>query len=239
MESQGCYLRCIKGCANGVCPNWADPEVCYEYQSRIGCNVSCYFQCKNTYDDQTQTSYYDKQCGFFINEPVTVRDSNGSCTGTQRGGPYTLRGSGTASISVAFPLQAGTYEICAGTTRIGDPVTVSACGGTELCSLSLPTNALLVDQGVNKDLSVTLSNVGAGGTYALTLERWEDDAHTVSMTIPSSLHLPDPAEVTVAADASVSFDLSAVTAETEGGQGHWANVIVKATICIVYVRSGL
>ena len=53
VEVQGCYLRCIKGCTNGVCPNWAEVEVCYEYQNRIDCNVSCYNQCYGSYDDET------------------------------------------------------------------------------------------------------------------------------------------------------------------------------------------
>ena len=111
-------------------------------------------------------------------------------------------------------------------TLIGT-VEVTACGNP-LCSISIPTNSFQVDQGVDNALTITLSSVDAGGTYTLSLNRWEDDAHTVSLDVPSSIQLPSPAEVTVGVNDSVSFDLSALDPQAVLGQTHWSNIIILA-----------
>ncbi len=223
-ELQYCYLRCVKGCTNGVCPNWAEIEVCYEYQNRIDCNIACYNDCKSTYNQETYTSYYEKRCGFVIHEPITVKtDAGNDCEGSSLG-EYELTGAGTAAISIPLPLAAGSYDICAGTTLI-ETVTVQSCG-EPVCTISIPTNSFLADRGIDSSLSVTLSNIDAGGQYDLTLKRWEDDEHTIPLDIPISLNVP--AQTSVAENGSISFDLDTTNPQDEDGQSHWANIIIKA-----------
>jgi hypothetical protein len=139
-----------------------------------------------------------------------------------------MTGAGTAGMDITMPFETGTgtytYDICAGSTFI-QRVTV-ADGGTK-CSLTLLQNALIANQGSNSALNVTLSNQNAGGVYDIALKRYEDDAHTIELSVPGSLQ--DPPNQTVAANGIVSFNINAQDAQPEQEINNWANVIIKAT----------
>jgi hypothetical protein len=63
--------------------------------------------------------------------------------------------------------------------------------------------------------------------YDITLKRYEDDAHTIELSVPGSLQ--DPPNQTVAANGFVSFNINAQDAQPEQEINNWANVIIKAT----------
>jgi len=201
--------------------------VCYEYQNRIDCNRSCYTQCADSYNPATQTSWYNKLCGFTINEPITLRNTSTNCTGDIQG-TYTLTGAGTAGIGITMPFETGTeshsYDICAGSTFI-QRITVEDCGAG--CSITLPTNALIANQGTNTSLNVTLANQDAGGDYTISLKRYEDDYHAAELAVPSSLDYP--LEKNVSTNGSTSFTIDAINPQAEEGLTHWANIIIKAS----------
>jgi hypothetical protein len=228
VELQGCSLHCIKGCLNGLCDGWQTEEKCYELRNRATCNVSCFNQCADSYNPLTETSYYSKLCGFSINEPLTLKNAGSpACTGSIKN-TYTLTGAGTAGIDITMPFESGTgtytYDICAGSTFI-QRVTVRD-GGAK-CSLTLLQNALIANQGSNSSINVTLANQSAGGDYDIILKRYQDDAHTIELSVPGSLQ--DPPLQTVAANGSVAFNINAIDPQAEMGVNNWANVIIKAT----------
>jgi len=126
-------------------------------------------------------------------------------------------------MSIPLPLAEGTYEICAGTTRIGDAIEVEA-SGRSVCRVKVPTSSFLVDQGVNDSLENLTVEADTDGKYALSLEC--PDSEQNPLPAPGSLQVP--AAVTVTGGISEPFSISAINPQPEGGQMHWVNVIVKA-----------
>ena len=224
-ELHDCYLECVRGCACDVCANWGDEEVCYEYQSRIACSIVCYNQCYYSYDQETQTAAYDKRCGFGISETIRILESDdGNCGTGSEVDSFTLKGVGTPSVSRPLPLDAGIYELCAGTALI-DMIEVENCTGPE-CKILLPTNLLTVIENIDENLEnieVETDSLN-DGNYTLSLFQWNYD-HSATSPAPTSLSIP--ASVSVSS-GSGTFNLSATTPQPVGDENHWINITIRA-----------
>ena len=108
---------------------------------------------------------------------------------------------------------------------------VNDCG-EPACGIYLSQDGFQLNQGNNATLSVSLANFNGGGPYTLSLHRFEDDEHTISMSVPAFLNIPS--DVSVAGNGMVTFDISAISPQPDGEQTNWANVILRAegpTLC--------
>jgi hypothetical protein len=222
---QSCYIKCINGCRNGFCVDW-DAGVCEGYLKEIECNKRAYLQCENGYNPETEESSIDMECGFEIDEQtITIRQSTGFCTGMIVDGPHTLEGVGTAVRSIPLPLAIRSYDICSayGTDPI-KTVMVNNCGFA--CRLMISEDTFRVDPGFNSSMLITIES-DLPGIYGLSLERWEDDAHTIGMDLPDSLTVPVSVSVPSFFIPAV-IPINATNPQAEGSQTNWSNVMVKA-----------
>jgi hypothetical protein len=219
-ELQDCYLGCTRGCACELCLAWNHEEVCYEYQNRIACSIKCYNTCYYSYDSETHTSTYEKWCGYTISEPLTLKDAQtGDTLDT-----FTLDGVGTASMNRSLPLSAGTYEIYAGSTPVGDVLNVASASGNK-CRILIPQSLYEVTRGVNETLSGITLESDVNGAYTLSLERRDENQNPILPFSPSSLQVASPVTVT---GGSGTFNLNAVNPQPVGLRNFWANLVIKA-----------
>ena len=216
---QRCYQSCIRRCSNGVCVEMG--TICVVDSYKEDCNTQCTEECHTNWNPAAQTSWYNKACGFQLNENVDVRASTGSCSG-EIVYSYIMTGAGTAGITIPAPIEAGSYDVCVGTNLI-KTISVSSCGG-EACSISIP-QPFVLNQGASGVLPATLTTTESGKTFSLSFERWNDNAHTVPLSVPYFLSVPSPLSTE---SSKTTFDIAATNSQPAGDQTHWANVIVRA-----------
>ena len=222
MPVQRCYQVCIRRCSNGVCLQWETQ--CRLEQLQCGCNQDCFDECEQNFDTTTRTSFFREQCGFPIAERIEVRVSDGTCTGALEVS-QDLTGRGTAAANVPLPLAPGMYDVCVSGSLL-QTVTVANCG-VPACNLTLPGGRLALARGHDATFFAGLANMMGGGSYTLSLHRFEDNAHTVELSVPPFLQLPLP--ITVGADSTTPFQIVATNPQPADGMNHWANVILRAT----------
>ena len=222
---QDCWQVCLRRCSNGACLEWETRCDATGYQN--ACGADCADQCAANWDAATTTTFFTAPCGFSINDVIQVRDSDGGqCGGTVRA-TRTLTGAGTVATNIALPLDPGTYDICINGNLI-QTVTVEACP-QPACAIQVPANVWQLMIGVDMDLAITIATSdGAGGTYTLTLHRYEDDSHTTTLPLPPFVTV-DPSSVTVANSSSAGAILKATNPQPVNGQDHWPGLIIRAT----------
>jgi len=84
----------------------------------------------------------------------------------------------------------------------------------------------VLTRGESASLAIELANLSAGGEYALSLRRYEDDAHTIELSVAPFLSVDTPA--TLAEDGVVTVDLVATNPQPVGEQSIWTNVMLIA-----------
>ena len=200
----------IGNCINGILFPWNE-MTCLNFSRITACNFHCFNDCSA--DCAGGNAFYNRSCGFSMDEEITMRvpDGTGGCTGDVKR-QRTLIGDGTAYVPMAVPLQAGSYDLCSGTQFIGT-VVVEACG-EPTCSLAVHGD-FTVDHGANGTLEVTLEDLNAGDTYALSLKRWADDGHTTTeLDVPDYLEIDLATDqVTVGSNGTATFNITATNAE--------------------------
>jgi len=217
---QSCYNTCIRRCSNGLCMQW--DTVCNVTGLQTVCDQRCVSECEDNFDAATQTSFFNRTCGHEILDQVEVRQSDGTCSGSLISS-RTVRGAATASINLSAHLLPGNYDLCLNGDLIKS-FAVQDCGAA--CRINIHQNRLLLNQGVNASLPFEVENIGSGGTYSLSVHRFEDDAHTIPLSVPSFISLPSSASVSES--VSVSLNINVNDPQPEAGQWHWANIIVRA-----------
>lgn len=220
VQMQECYQKCIQRCANGVCIRWE--TVCNLTENATYWGNQCFYQCNATYDNLTRTAYYNRSCGFNMEDVIDIRVSNGMCTGRPVNS-YNLSGAGTGAIKVPVPMLAGSYDICVN-SKLVKTIKVLDCGPA--CTVNIPRNTFVLDQGIDGYFEVELSNYEAGGTYYFTLERWEDAERTIPMTVPAFLQVSP--SLFVGVNATAPFNITAINPQPEDNITHWGGVILKA-----------
>jgi hypothetical protein len=219
MTLQRCYNICVRRCTNGVCLDWE--SVCETQTLVTDCDVSCFDQCEQNFNPVTHTSTYTQACGQPIAETLELRQGTDSCTGALVE-TYFLSGVGTAGIGLNAPLIPGTYVLCLGGEVIKS-FEIQSCGSR--CRVRLQSNEWLLTAGLNGTFVVEVESAAAGGTYSVSLNRFEDNAHTVPLPVPG--FLSGPAAVAVPDVGAASFPLTATNPQPVDGQTHWSNVIVR------------
>lgn len=214
---QQCYHVCVQRCSNGLCVQWETR--CERSRIEHECGVSCFDQCDANADPLTHRSFFQRRCGFPISETVQVRSSDGACTGTTIS-THNLSGAGAVAVNLPLPLTPGSYDVCHGTTLLRT-VAVQDCG-VPACSLTVADVRFVLTRGHDASISVDLAATPEGGSFSLSLHRFDDDAHTVPLGIPPFLAAPSLA----VADTAVT--VSAVDPQPVSGQTHWANVLLIA-----------
>jgi hypothetical protein len=218
----GCWQICLRRCSNGLCLEWETQ--CGVTGTQTDCTTYCFNQCFANFEPVTRTNYFESPCGFAIDEPVEIRSSDGACTGALVTGRQ-LVGAGSAAANVTLPLTPGDYDVCSNGALV-QTITVDPCV-QPACAVVVPQNVWSLRQGVDASLPVTLaSNAAAGGSYSISLLRFEDDAHTVDMALPPFITAPE--SLTVAAGGSLDFDLVATDPQPVGRQVQWPGVIIRA-----------
>ena len=217
---QRCYNHCVRRCSNGACLQW-------ETRCAVGdlvtdCDVSCFEQCEQTFDPVTRTSTFVQACGQAITETLDLRQSGEECAGPLVES-YALSGVGTAGIALHAPLTPGNYVLCLG-ADILESFAIEACGPR--CRVRLDTNEWPLTPGGDRTFAVGIESSAGGGEYSVSLLRFEDDAHTIPLSVPGFLSAPPTVEVPDGGTAS--FWLSATNPRPIGVQTHWSNVIVRA-----------
>lgn len=218
---QQCYQTCLRRCVNGVCMEWETRCELSELQGQ--CAEQCFGECADNVDP-AGTSYFSQACGFTVADTVEMRVADGACGGGLVTA-HELSGAGTAVRNLPLPLGPGEYDVCIGGELL-TTVSVRDDCGVPACSLSANSQQLTLARGGDGSLSVELSNLLAGGTYQLELRRYEDDAHSVELSVPTFLSLAET--VFVAANALETIALNATNAQPEGGLRQWTNVMLIA-----------
>jgi len=219
---QQCYQTCVRRCVNGVCFEWETRCELSELQSQ--CADQCFTHCSENVDPDTSTSFFEQSCGFAIVGNVEVRAADGACGGSVIA-VYELSGAGTVARNIPLPLTPGDYELCFDGTLLNS-VAVRADCGVPACSLVPAAPRLVLTRGASDALSIELANLSAGGEYALSLRRYEDDAHTIELSVAPFLFVDTPA--IVAENGVVTFDLVATNSQPLGEQWLWTNVMLIA-----------
>jgi len=217
-----CWQVCLRRCSNGACIQWETR--CTIDGTQTQCANNCFNQCSASFEPAAALSSFVSPCGFPIDEAIDVRSSDGTCTGALIS-TQNLTGAGTAAANVSLPLVPGLYDLCVG-TRLVQTITVDPCA-QPACAVRLPSNAWSLLQGAGETFPVTLATSDtAGGTYSVSLVRFEDDAHTMTMPLPPFVSAP--AEVTAPNGGSASFDLMATDPQPVGSQVRWPGLMIRA-----------
>lgn len=218
---QQCYQTCLRRCVNGVCMEWETRCELSELQSQ--CADQCFGECADNVDP-AGTSYFSQACGFAVADSVEIRVADGACGGGLVS-VHEVSGAGTAVRNLPLPLGPGEYDVCVGGELLATTSVRDDCG-VPACSLSAATQQLTLARGADGTLAVELSNLLAGGTYGLELRRYEDDAHSIELSVPTFLSLAET--IFVAENAIETVALSAIDAQPEGGIRQWTNVMLIA-----------
>jgi hypothetical protein len=148
--------------------------------------------------------------------------ADGSCLG-EVVESVSVEGFGTAAAGVVVPLTPGTYELCL-ESEIVTSFTVMDCGAA--CRISTVQNVLSLWRGRDSSLPFEIESAGAGGSFLLSLNRFEDDGRTIPMDVPPFLSVPQSVDVI---DGVVTpFTVTAQDPQPVGDQFFWGNVIVRA-----------
>lgn len=217
-----CWQVCLRRCSNGACIEWETR--CAIDGTQTQCVNNCFNQCSANFDPVAASSSFVSPCGFPIEETMDVRSSDGACTGALIS-TQSLTGAGTAAANVTLPLEPGPYDLCVG-ERFVQTITVEPCP-QPACAIRVPGNAWSLLQGVGEVLPVTIAaGDAAGGSYNISLLRFEDDAHTITMALPPFVSATEV--VAVPDGGSAGFELVATDPQPVGRQGLWPGVIIRA-----------